>query len=471
MKILIIGAGRIGSAVAESLVSEANDITVIDLSPSNISWLQSRYDLRGIVGDALSPAMLKEGGADDTDMLIAVTASDETNLAVCLLAAKIFNIPTRIARVRNSDLRSYPRILKEKGFCATTVIWPELALTNYLAMLIDIPEALQVQDFGDGAATLIAVSAEPGSPMVGGPVSELQAHIPYARARIMAIFRGGRSLEISKRTLIEGGDEVLVLCDPHHARLATTQFRRRAGLVRNLIIAGSPEMAAGLVDILLDGKTLSVSPPENIRIIESDAQKAEKLALDLNGRAVVLSGDFDDEDTLLGAGVENCDLFISLSDDDENNILSAMLAKRLGAERTIALVNRRIYGDLIEGSKIDVTVSQTRAALDELVRYVRRGDVTASYTLRHGIAEALEIVAHGTKKTSRVIGRPADKLMLPDGCRVAAVIRLHEGAESQVLMLDEVQEIEPEDHLILFIPNRRLIPKIERLFAVDVGFF
>ena len=227
MKILIMGAGRIGASVAESLVSEANDITVIDLDADKIAYLQSRFDLRGIVGDATSPAVLKEAGAEDTDMLLAVSSRDESNLVVCLLAARLFNIPTRIARVRNSELRNFPRILKEEGFETTAVIWPEQALTDYLIKLIDIPEALQVQEFGEGAANLIAVKAEAGSPMIGGTANELQAHIPKARAKIVAIFRNGRPLELTDRTLIAPNDEVVFICTPEHARLVTTQLRRR----------------------------------------------------------------------------------------------------------------------------------------------------------------------------------------------------------------------------------------------------
>lgn len=470
MKILIIGAGRIGSSVAESLVSEANDITVVDQHPENISYLQSRFDLRGMVGDALSPKLLEEASASDTDILIAVTSSDETNLAACLLASRIFNIPTRIARVRNEELRGYPRLLKEEGFGATTIIWPEQALTHYLVKLIDIPEALQVQEFADGRVSLIAVKAQEGSPMVGGPISELNAHIPHACARIAALFRRNQCLSINARTLIEAGDEVIFVADTRHARLVTTQMRRRASATRSLIIAGSPAMSSGIVRALTEGDELTGAAPTSIRVIEANRREAENLALELEGRAMVLDGDFDDEDTLLSAGVESCDLFISLSDDDENNILSALLAKKLGAKRTIALVNRRIYGELIEGSRIDVTVSQTQAALDELIRYVRRGDVTAAYSLRHGVAEAIEFVAHGTRSSSRVVGRRLNALKLPAGCTVAALIR-GEGEETKVLLSDFDFEVEPEDRLIIFVPNRRLIPTVEEFFAVDVGFF
>lgn len=307
--------------------------------------------------------------------------------------------------------------------------------------------------------------------MVGGPIGELNAHIPHAKARIAALFRRNQCLAITSHTLIEAGDEVIFVAATRHARLVTTQMRRRASATRTVIIAGSAGMSAGIVNELTEGTLLTGAAPTAIRVIEADRRAAEKLALELEGRALVLSGDFDDEDTLLTAGVESCDLFISLSADDENNILSALLAKKLGARRTIALVNRRIYGDLIEGSRIDVTVSQTQAALDELIRYVRHGDVTAAYSLRHGIAEALEFVAHGTRKSSRVVGRSIEKIRLPAGCTIAALIR-GEGDTTEVLTANfDRAVVEQDDRLIVFVPNRRLIPAIEEVFAVDVGFF
>ena len=218
MKILIVGAGRIGTSVAESLVSEANDITVVDLDAEHINSLQQRFDLRGIVGNAASPQVLTDAGAADTDMLIAVTSSDETNLVVCMLCARIFNIPTRIARVRNNELRDYPRILGEEGFEATSIIWPEQALVSYITKLIDFPEALQVQEFGEGLASLLAVRAKGGSPLVGRPIRDLYTHLPEVPARIVAVFRRNRRLEINAATIIEAGDKVSCRGDSRCAR-------------------------------------------------------------------------------------------------------------------------------------------------------------------------------------------------------------------------------------------------------------
>ncbi len=465
MKILIVGAGRIGSSIAESLVSESNDITIVDTNPEHIAFLQSRFDLRGIVGNATSPQVLTDAGAADTDMLIAVTSSDETNLVVTLLCAQMFNIPTRIARVRNNELRNYPRILGEEGFEATSIIWPELTVVNYLAKLIDFPEALQVQEFGEGVASLIAVRAKAGSPLVGRPVRELYTHLPKVPARIIAIFRRNRRLDLSASTVIEANDEVICLCDSQYARRLMAEFRHREPPVKNIIMAGKQNMTRHLAQLLVASDNRY-----NLRILEENKSSAKRLSRFLGDQAVIIEGDFTSEDVLESTGIETCDLFLSLSDDDENNILSALLAKKLGAKRTIALVNRKAYSDLMQGEQIDITVSTTTAALGELIRHVRRGDVVSAFSLRRGAAEALEIIAHGDKHSSKVVGRRIGDIALPEGCNIGAVIR--EGDDGPVVLMGEKDTIiEAEDHVIIFVSSKRLLPKIERLFTVDVGFF
>lgn len=466
MKILIVGAGRVGSSIAESLVSEANDITIVDTNPEHISSLQTRLDLRGLVGNATSPEVLTQAGAEDTDMLIAVTSNDETNMVVSLLCARIFNIPTRIARVRNNELRNYPRILGEEGFEATSVIWPELAIINYLTKLIAFPEALQVQAFGEGHASLLAVRAKAGSPLVGRPVRDLYYHLPTIPARIIAIFRRNRRLEVSPKTIIEANDEVFCLCDSQHARTVMAELRHREPPVKNIIIAGKPTMSLYLANTLLKDKANQF----NLRILESDRAAAKRLSRDLGSDAVLIHGDYTNSDVLESAGISTCDLFIALSDDDENNILGALLAKKLGAKKVIAQVNRKDYSNLMQGSQIDIIVSTTQAALSELIRYVRRGDVAAAFSLRRGAAEVLEIIAHGDKKSSKVVGRKIKDIQLPEGATIGALIRNTE-TNPQVLMGEPNVVIEAEDHVIVFIASKRLIPKVERLFTVNVGFF
>jgi trk system potassium uptake protein TrkA len=456
--------------VAESLVSEANDITVIDSDPVRIADLQSRYDLRGLVGSATQPSLLKEAGMVDADMLIAVTAIDEVNLVACKIAADVFNVPTRIARVRNTELQQHPALLGEEGFRVTHIIWPEQSVTDMLLRLIEFPEALQVLDFADGKASLIAVRTFAGGPLVSHPIQDLRKHIPGIDTRIVAIFRNDRSIHCEGATMIQPGDEVFFLAATGDIRTVMRELRRMDKPVKRVIIAGGGNIGLRLARALDSGEGIDWGAGFNVKIIEFNKRRCEYLAAQLSNRTLVLYGDATDEGLLAEEGVAECDLFAALTNDDENNIMSALLAKRMGARRTIALINRRSYGELMQGGQIDIAISPSHATLSNLLKHVRRGDVVAAHTLRRGAAEALEIVAHGDARSSRVVGRRIEDIELPRGATIGAIVR-GTGEAAEVVMAHHDTVIEAADHLILFVANRRMIPRLEKLFQVGVGFF
>ena len=470
MKIIIVGAGRVGSSVAEALVSEANDITVIDTDVNRVAELQDRFDLRGLVGNAALPSTLRQAGADDADMLIAVTAGDEVNLVACKIAADLYNIPTRIARVRNVELQQHPALIGEGGFRASHVIFPEQTVTDYLLRLIEFPEALQVLEFADGRASLIAVRAFAGGPLVSHPIKDLRRHIPNVDTRIVAIFRNDASVRVDGDTFVQPGDEVFFLAASQNIRQVLGELRRMDKPVRRVIIAGGGNIGLRLARALDTGEGLDVAERFNVRIIESNKRRAEVLARQLSSEVLVLQGDATDEDLLTQEGVQDADLFIALTNDDENNIMSSLLAKRLGARRVIALINRKSYGDLMQGGQIDIAVSPSYATLSALLRFVRRGDVVAAHSLRRGAAEALELIVHGDEKSSRIVGKPIEQIELPRGVTIGAVVR-GSAERTQVLMAHHDVVIQAEDHLIVFVENKRIIPRVEKLFSVGLGFF
>jgi trk/ktr system potassium uptake protein len=470
MKIIIVGAGRVGSSVAEALVSEANDITVIDSDVNRVAELQERFDLRGLVGNAALPSTLRQAGADDADMLIAVTAGDEINLVACKIAADLFNIPTRIARVRNVELQQHPALIGEGGFRASHVIFPEQTVTDYLLKLIEFPEALQVLEFADGGASLIAVKAFAGGPLVSHPVKDLRRHIPKVDARIVAIFRNETSVRVDGDTFIQPDDEVFFLAPTKNIRTVMGELRRMDKPVRRVILAGGGNIGLRVARALDTGEGLDTAERFNVKIIESNKRRAESLAQQLSSDVLVLHGDATDEDLLTQEGVQDADVFIALTNDDENNIMSSLLAKRLGARRTIALINRKSYGDLMQGGQIDIAVSPSYATLSALLRFVRRGDVVAAHSLRRGAAEALELIVHGDEKTSRIIGKPVEQIEMPRGATIGAIVR-GAGDKPQVLMAHHDVVIQPEDHVIVFVENKRIIPRVEKMFSVGLGFF
>jgi trk system potassium uptake protein TrkA len=470
VKIIILGAGRVGTSVAESLVSEANDITVIDSDRGRIADLQSRYDLRGLVGNATQPSLLKEAGANDADMLIAVTAVDEVNLVASKIAADVFNVPTRIARVRNTELQKHPRLLGDEGFRVTHIIWPEQSVTDLLLRLIEFPEALQVLDFADGRASLIAVRTFAGGPLVSHPIQDLRKHIPGVESRIVAIFRNERSIQCDGATVIQPGDEVFFLAASKNIRAVMRELRRMDKPVKRVIIAGGGNIGLRLARALDTGEGIDWASGFNVKIIDFNKRRCEYLAAQVSNRVLVLHGDATDEDLLSEEGVAECDLFAALTNDDENNIMAALLAKRMGARRTIALINRKSYGELMQGGQIDIAISPSHATLSNLLKYVRRGDVVAAHSLRRGAAEALEIIAHGDASSSKVVGRRIEQIELPKGATIGAVIR-GDGDTARVLMAHHDTVIEAEDHLIVFVANKRMIARVEKVFQVGVGFF
>jgi trk system potassium uptake protein TrkA len=463
VKIVILGAGRVGSSVAESLCSESNDITVIDTDGSRLSALQDRLDLRTVVGNAAQPSVLREAGAEDADMVIAATQSDETNLVACHLAARVFNVPTRIARVRAADFQDHPELVGEGAFSVDHLIVPEKTVTDYVAKLVEFPEALQVLEFAGGRVSLIAVRALPGGQLVGRPIREIRSHIPNVDSRIVAIFRGDKTVVPDGGTMIEPGDEVFFLAASEHIRTVLTELRKMDRPVRRVMLAGGGRIGLRLARRLAG--TLDV------RIIEPDVRRCEHLASQLPAGTLVLNGDATDEELLEEESVGEMDLFCALTSDDEDNIMSSLLAKRMGARRVIALINRRAYADLVEGGRIDIAIVPAQATIGELLAHVRRGDVAAVHSLRRGAAEALETIAHGDARSSKVVGRRIEQIDLPPGATIGAIVRDGGDGRSEVVIAHHDTVIRAEDHVILFVANKRLIPRIEKLFQVGVGFF
>ena len=462
MNIIILGAGRVGESVAESLVSEQNDITVIDQDPARLRALEERLDLRGVVGNGIQPSVLREAGAKDADMVIACAAADESNLVVCKVAHDVFNVPTTIARVRSPEFVEGDALLSKSGFAVDRVICPEESVMRYIHQLIDYPEALQVLEFAEGRVCLIAVRASAGGALVGHTIGEFKERFPHAEMRVVALYRLDTEMEATKTTRILPGDEVFLLAANDRIRHVLAAIHNIDKPVQRVMIAGGGKVGLRLARSLV-GQC-------EVKLIESDARRCEYLASQLPSSMLILQGDAADEDLLQEENVGEMDMFLALTSDDEDNIMSAMLAKRMGANRVLSLINRRAYADMMQGSTIDIAISPSQTVIGELLAHLRRGDVAAVHSLRRGAAEVLEGVARGDVKTSKLVGRKIEEIKLPKGARVGAIVR-GEGRHGQVLMPHHDTVIEADDHVIIFIPNKRSVRDVEKLFQVSATFF
>lgn len=458
MNILILGAGQVGSNVAENLASEANDITLVDSNAALLADLGERLDIQTVVGHASHPDILKKAGIADADMLLAVTNSDETNIVACQIAHTLFHTPTKIARVRSREYLKYKELFNENDLPIDVLISPEQLIAEHIQRLIENPGALQVLDFAGGRARLVGVKAYHGGLLVGHEIADLKKHMPGIDSRVAAIFRGDKGIVPDGKERIEVDDEVFFIAARKDIRAMISELRKLDKPIKRIMLAGGGNI----------GKRLALSLEKNyqVKILERDAKRAAQLSCDLNN-SIVLHGDTADESLLLDENIDQMDVYCALTNDDEDNILSSMLIKRLGTRKVMSIINRHSYVDLMESEgAIDVVISPQQITLSALLSHVRRGDVVAVHSLRRGVAEAIEAIAHGDSENSKVVGKTVEQIKLPQGTTIGAIIR-----GEQVLMGHHDIVIENEDHLILFLLDKSKFNEVEKLFQVGVTFF
>ncbi len=458
MKIIILGAGQVGGTLAEHLASEANDITVVDTDGDRLRDLGDRLDIRTVQGRASLPNVLRQAGADDADMLVAVTNSDETNMVACQVAYSLFHTPTKIARVRESAyLTRGEELFDNDAIPVDVLISPEQVVTNYIKRLVEHPGALQVIDFAEGKAQLVAVKAYYGGPLVGQQLRQLREHMPNVDTRVAAIFRRDRSITPRGDTVIEADDEVFFIAAKANIRAVMSEMRRLDESYKRIVIAGGGQIGERLAE--------AIESRYQVKIIEMNPARCRYLSDNLDS-TVVLQGSASNRDLMLEENIADADLFLALTNDDEANIMSSLLAKRLGAKKVMTIINNPAYVDLIQGGEIDIAISPQLATIGTLLAHVRRGDIVSVHSLRRGAAEAIEAIAHGDSKSSKVIGRSIGEINLPPGTTIGAIIR-----DEEVLIAHDATLIKAGDHVILFLVDKKHIRDVEKLFHVGLSFF
>lgn len=460
MKIIILGAGEVGGNLAQNLTKEASDITVVDTNADRLRELEDRFDIRTVRGMASHPDVMREAGADDADMLIAVTNADEVNMVACQIAHTVFRTPTKIARIRSRAYVNpeFGSIFSNEAMPVDHIVNPEQVVTEDIQRLIDNPGALQVMDFADGQVQLVGIKAYYGGPLVGKELHYIREHMPNVETRVAAIFRGDSAIPPEGNTVIEADDEVFFIAATADIQAVMSEMRRIERPNRRLIIAGGGHIGQRLAE--------SVEQRYGVRIVERNRQRCYELSEDLH-RTIVISGNASDRELLIEENIAETDVFCAVTNDDEANIMSSMLAKSLGARKVITLINNPAYVDLIEGSgEIDIAVSPQLATLGSILKHIRRGDVSRVHSLRRGAAEAIEAIAHGDKKSSKVVGRSLGKIDLPAGTNIGAIVRGNE-----VIIAHDNVIVEPDDHIILFLVDKSRIGQVEKLFQAPFSFF
>ena len=457
MKIIILGANQVGSALAETLANEANDITVVDADAEKLRELKDHIDIGTVAGHPSLPEVLEKAGGQDADMIIAVTESDEINMVACRVAYSLFQTPKKICRIRASSYLVSDKLFGQHGIAVDTVISPELIVSSDIERLLDLPGSLQVLDFADGKVQLVAVKAYYGGPLVGQEIRLLRQHMPSVDTRVAAIFRKDRPIIPEGSTVIEADDEVFFVAATKDIRACMSELRRMDKPYNRLMIAGGGNIGMRLAE--------SVEDRYQVKIIERDLDRCSLISETLN-HAIVLNGEASQRDLLIEENISDTDVFLALTNDDEANIMSSLLAKKLGAKKVMALINNSAYVDLVQGGEIDIAISPQQATIGKLLAHVRRGDVVNVHSLRRGAAEAMEAIAHGDEASSKVVGKAIEDIELPEGTTIGAIVR-----NDEVFIAHDNTVVEPDDHEILFLVDRKRIPEVERLFQVGFSFF
>ncbi len=457
MKIIILGAGQVGGTLAENLVGEQNEITLVDTDAVRLHELQEKMDLQVVFGNGCHPDILAKAGAEDADMLIAVTSDDATNMVACQVSYSIYNTNIKIARIRSEQIIKFQdKLFRPEDIPVDHIIAPEQLVTQDIARLIDYPGALQVKEFADGKVSLVGIKAYYGGLLVGHALSTLRDHIPNIDTRVAAIYRKDKPIRPLGTTIIEADDEVFFIAATRHIRAIMSELQKLEPAYKRIMIAGGGHIGAGLARIL--------EKNHQVKIIERDPKRAEFLDKELSN-SLVFVGDSSDAELLKEEHIEQMDVFLAVTNDDEANIMSAMLAKKYKARKTIALIQRNAYLDLV-GTNIDIAVSPQQATISALLSHVRKGGIVNAYSLRRGAAEAVETIARGDEQSSKVIGRKIKDIKLPPGATIGAIVR-----DDEVLIAHSSTVIQSNDHVVLFLVDKKYIHKIEKIFAVSAIFF
>ncbi|WAH58776.1 Trk system potassium transporter TrkA [Pseudomonas silvicola] len=457
MKIIILGAGQVGGTLAEHLAGEANDITVVDTDGERLRSLGDRLDIRTVQGHASFPTVLLKAGAEDADMLVAVTNSDETNMVACQVAHTLYHTPTKIARVRSAAYLTRDALFANEAIPVDVLISPEQVVTHYIKRLIEIPGALQVIDFAGGKAQLVAVKAFYGGPLVGQQLRQIREHMPNVETRVAAIFRRDRAILPRGDTVVEADDEVFFIAAKQDIRAVMGELRGVDERNKRVVIAGGGQIGERLAE--------AIESRYQVKIIEMSPARCRHLSDTLNS-TVILQGSASDRDLMVEENIAQADIFLALTNDDEANIMSSLLAKRLGARKVMTIINNPAYVDLVQGGEIDIAISPQLATIGTLLAHVRRGDIVSVHSLRRGAAEAIEAVAHGDARSSKVVGRAVENIALPSGTTIGAIIR-----DEEVIIARGTTVIEAGDHVILFVVDKKYIRDVEKLFHVGLTFF
>ena len=458
MKVLICGAGQVGFGIAERLSAENNDVSVIDSEPELVQRVSDILDVRGFIGHGSHPDVLAEAGAQDADMLIAVTLYDEVNMVACQIAHSLFEIPTKIARIRSQSYldTKWSDLFLRKNMPIDVIISPENEISEMVLKRLSLPGAFETASFGDGKVSAVGITCNDDCPIIDTPLKQLTELFPDLSAVVVAILRDGEIFVPKGDDQIESGDDVYVIVAQDQVNRTLKIFGHDEKEARRIIIAGG-----GNTGLYVAKKLEEIHSNIRVKIIESDPEQAVKIAEHLK-QAIVLNGSALEEEILKEADISRADTLIALTNDDKVNILSSVLAKRLGCERNLCLINTSGYMTISRSLGVDTHVNPKSITISHILQHVRRGSIRAVHSVSNGAGEIIEAEA---LETSPMVGVQLKDLKLPSGVRIGAIIR-----KEDVIVPNGLIQIQPKDRVVLFATTE-YVRQVEQKFRVSLDYF
>lgn len=457
MKVIICGAGQVGYHIASYLASEQNDVTVIDQAPELIARVNESLDVQAFVGNAALPDVLENAGAADADMIIAVTFADEVNMVACQVAHSLFNVPTKIARIRQHSFLepAWADLFSREHLPIDVIISPEIEVAQAISRRLAVPGAFDMIPLAEDKVRVVGVRCTADCPIVNTPLRQLTELFPDLHIVVVGIVHEENAFIPKSTDQMLPGDEVYFVADTEHVPRALAAFGYQEQEAHRMVIVGGGNIGLNLA------KLIEATPDMTARIVERDQARARKIASMLPD-TMVTWGDGLDAEILEEINIRSADTVVAVTDDDETNILGSLLAKRYGVERTIALANKTTYSSLVTTLGIDVLVNPRAITVSTILQHIRRGRIRAVHSLRDGFGEIIEAEA---LETSPLVGSQIREGKLPSGVIIGAIVR-----DGEVIIPRGDTDVRARDRVILLATSGS-VKKVEKLFAVRLEFF
>jgi len=457
MKVIICGAGQVGFGIAERLAAEQNDVTVIDSSPALIQTITDSLDVQGIVGHGSYPNILQRAGAEDAEMIIAVTFTDEVNMMACQVAHSLFNIPTKIARVRAQSYLDpvWRNMFSRDHLPIDVIISPEMAVGEMVLRRLALPGAFEAINFVNDKVIVMGITCEEDCPVVNTPLEQLTELFPDLNAVVVGVMRDGKLFVPHSSDQMLVGDDAYLIAERSQAERTLGIFGHEEKEARRIVIAGG-----GNVGFYVAQK-LEQQTRTQVKVIEGSRDRAVHIADQLR-KAVVLNGNALEVDLLREAGAEDTEAFVALTNNDKVNILASLMAKQEGAGRVLSLVSNSDYTPMLKSLGIDAYISPRATTISAILQHVRRGRIRGVHSIQNGFAEVLEAEA---LETATLVGKPLREAGLPDGIRIGAIVR-----GDTVIIPNGDTEIRPHDRIVIFALADQ-VREVEHMFRVSLEYF